>query len=116
MTSPVLTAIAEARQVITARGIDLTVAHSAYQSMHPQISATQLDLALTAEVAIILQLSGPYDTESVARQIANRSGAFPWDGPVGNGLTPEYYQSCFREMASEKVFIGKLLGLIKEDA
>lgn len=116
MTSPVLTALHQARRHIAERRIDLTVAHTAYQSMHPQIGTEQIDLALTLEVASILQLHAPYDIESVARQIANRSGAFPWDGPIGNGLTLEYYQSRFREMASEKVFIGKLLGLIEEDS
>ncbi|MBM4570334.1 hypothetical protein GS489_07960 [Rhodococcus hoagii] len=57
----------------------------------------------------------PWTTDSVAEQLANQSGAFPWNGPVGNGFTVAEYQNRFREMAREHLFTWRQLGLITEE-
>lgn len=103
--------IAAAQQVIADRGIDLEAAKLAYKSMHPQLEADRIELALTMEVSIISTLHPPFTVDSVAKQIADTSGAFPWDGPVGNGFTRDEYRDRFRDMAREKIFLAKQLGM-----
>lgn len=107
--------IAGAR-IIEERGIDLEAAGLAYKSMHPQVEGEMVRTALTLEIAELSELHGPWTVDALAEQMANRSGAFPWEGPVGNGLSLEYYQGKFREMAREKLFLRDLLGFADEPA
>ncbi|MGI5223025.1 hypothetical protein [Nocardia sp. CA-290969] len=102
--------LAVGRRIIAERGIDLAAAGLAYKSMHPQVDPAQVELALTLEIAILSELKPPITVESVAQQMADNSGAFPWDGPVGNGFTREEYRERFREMARPKVFLSQQLG------
>lgn len=114
-TPTVHEALLAAKAVIAERGIDLASARLAYKSMHPQVDSNQIDLALTMEVATIVKLGEPFTVESVARQIADESGAFPWDGPVGNGFTLDEYRERFRVIARDKVFLMGQLGFIEAD-
>lgn len=102
----------DGQRVIESRGLHLNSVMSAYKSMHPQVSDDMIEVTLILEVAMLSKLHTPFTTESVAEQIADESGAFPWNGPVGNGLTVAEYQSRFREIAEEKLFLGRKLGLI----
>lgn len=107
--------ITAARALIRERGIDFAAARLAYKSMHPQIKHDQIDLALTMEVGTISKLLPPFTVDSVAEQIANRSGAYPWDGPVGNGFTVAEYQERFRAIARDTVFLMGQLGFLDAD-
>lgn len=102
------------QQIVTEHGIDLAAAKLAYKSMHPQVSSDMLETALILEIASLSELTGPFTVDSIAEQLANQSGAFPWNGPVGNGLSLEYYQGKFRDMAREKLFLRDLLGFARE--
>jgi hypothetical protein len=99
------------QRIIAERGIDLDAAKLAYKSMHPQVSPEIVELALTLEIATLTELHEPFTVDSVAEQMANQSGAFPWNGPVGNGLALTEYQERFREYAREKLFLRQILGL-----
>ena len=104
-----------AREVVEERAINLESHRCALLSLHPHLpkeNSQLLDTALLAQVGVILTLSGPWTVDSVAQQLADQYGAFPWDGPVGNGLTLDYYRSRFREMARENLFLGRQMGLI----
>lgn len=102
------------RQIVAERGIDLEAAALAYKSMHPQVGPDMLETALILEIASLSELHAPFTVDSVAQQMADRSGAFPWNGPVGNGLSLEYYQGKFRDMAREALFLRDLLGFADE--
>lgn len=103
------------RRIIDERGIDLTAASLAYKSMHPRVDSAMVELALTLEVATISRLQPPFTVDSVAQQIADESGAYPWDGPVGNGFTLAEYRDRFRGIAREKLFLRTQLGLDIEE-
>ena len=111
----VMEQLAHARKVVAERGIDLPSLRCALISLHPHLSNESpqlLDTALLGEAAIILSLAEPWTVDSIARQLADQHGAFPWDGPVGNGLTMDHYRSRFREIAQETLFLGRQMGLI----
>jgi hypothetical protein len=106
----------QARRVVSERGIDLVAARSVMRSMYPQLIDSpddRVDLGTLAQIGIIIGLPKPHTTEAIAQHLANTSGAFPWEGPVGNGLTLDYYQGKFREMAGEIVFLGRQFGLME---
>lgn len=109
-----------ARAVLAERGVDLSAAFPAVRALHlRELAAASdeiLEELLLAHVAVILAVNPPYTLEHVARQCAESSGAFPWDGPVGNGLTLEHYQGRFREMAREHLFLADVLGLIPSES
>lgn len=107
--------IALGRRIIDEHGIDLAAASLAYKSMHPRVDPGMVELALTLEVATISRLQPPFTVDSVAAQIANESGAYPWDGPVGNGFTLAEYRDRFRGIAREKLFLRTQLGLDIEE-
>jgi len=105
-----------ARRVVTERGIDLTASRSVMRSMYPQLidsADERVDFAALAQIATIVGLPEPHTTDAIARHLADTSGAFPWEGPVGNGLSLDYYQGKFREMAGELVFLGRHFGLME---
>lgn len=56
----------------------------------------------------------PHTPERVARHICERSGAFPWEGPIGNGLSVGEYRDRLRGVAVEHLFAWRLLGLDTE--
>lgn len=117
--SPVQIQLDNARKIAQDRGIDIPAMRPIMRSMYPQLhrSADEMvDMGTIGQIAIISELQPPHDMGSVARQLADRHGAFPYDGPVGNGLTLEYYQGKFREMAEELLFLGKRLGLVEGDS
>lgn len=100
------------RRILKERGVDMAAARMALKSLHPQLKPLMLDTVLAMEAVIASKLQAPFTADSVAEQLANESGAFPWHGPVGNGLTVSEYQSRFREIADEHLFIGRQMGLI----
>lgn len=53
----------------------------------------------------------PHTEEAVARHICQESGAFPWGGPVGNGLTVAKYQAHLRRIAADHIAMWQRLGL-----
>lgn len=105
-------AVANGQRILAERGVDIVAARMALKSMHPNLAVDLVDTTLAIEAAIAVKLRAPYTADSVAEQLANESGAFPWNGPVGNGLTLREYQSRFREIANEHLFIGRQMGLI----
>ncbi|MEV2222640.1 hypothetical protein AB0E01_22510 [Nocardia vinacea] len=98
------------RRLIAEHGIDLDSAKLAFKSMYPQVPHDQIELALTLTVAQLSELRPPFTVDSVAEQMADTSGAFPWNGPVGNGFTLEEYRGRFRDMARDRIFLAKQLG------
>lgn len=104
--------VADGQRILVERAVDITAARMALKSMHPRLSPDLIDTTLALEAAIVVKFRAPFTADSVAEQIANESGAFPWDGPVGNGLTLKEYQSRFRDIANEHLFIGRQMGLI----
>lgn len=103
--------IARGRRIIAEQRLDLDSAKTVLKSLHPDLSPQQIELGLAVQVAALAELHGPYTIDSVAEQMANRSGAFPWNGPVGNGLTLDHYQQEFRRMAHEALLLREALGL-----
>lgn len=102
------------RRIVAERGIDIDAAKMAMKSMHPHIASDQLELAIIMQIASISELHGPFTVDSVAEQLADGSGAFPWNGPVGNGLSLDYYREKFRDMARDTLFLRQVLGMAED--
>lgn len=105
-------ALTAAEKIIAEHGIDLDDAIMAYQSMHPQLNRADARFTLRLEIASMSDLDAPYTTDSWAQQMADKSGAFKWSGPVGNGFTLDEYRDRWRRIAAEKLFLGRQVGLI----
>jgi len=74
--------------------------------LHPQFAENaELVLQLTSQSHDRLGIGLNVTAEEYARVLAEHSGAFPYDGPVGNGLSVAYYQERFREIAAEHLMI-----------
>lgn len=83
--------------------------------LHPQAAGqAELVLQLTQESHDRLGVGLDVTAEQYARALANKSGAFPYDGPVGNGLTKAEYQHRFREMAAEHLMVLRELAAPEE--
>jgi hypothetical protein len=84
------------------------------KALHPQVENDSVGVMLALTAAAIDLLDPPYTVESVAEQTANKSGAFPWKGPVGNGLTLKHFQDSFRKMARDTLTLGKALRILSD--
>lgn len=99
------------RRIIAEQNIDIDAAKMAMKSMHPNVPSDQLEIAVIIQVASISELRAPFTVDSVAEQMADKSGAFPWAGPVGNGLSLDHYRDKFRDMARDALFLREVIGL-----
>jgi len=76
------------------------------KKLHPQAAENaELIIQLTEESHERLGIGFDVTADEYARALADKSGAFPYDGPVGNGMTKAHYQERFREMAAEHLMI-----------
>ncbi|MFJ4653792.1 hypothetical protein ACIP5Y_21205 [Nocardia sp. NPDC088792] len=107
-------AVEVGRRILANRGIDISAAKLAFKSNHPQVTDEWIEPAIALQVASFSRWLPPYTVGSVAEQLANTEGAFPWDGPIGNGLTVNEYQSKFRDMARDQLFLMHQLGMIED--
>lgn len=105
--------LAEGQQILRDHNVDMDAARRATVSVHPRTAGnvTHQDMVLAAAAYSAAHAPRPVTKESLAKYIADRSGAFPWEGPVGNGLTLEHYQERFREMAADDLFLAQQMGL-----
>ncbi|WP_405137458.1 hypothetical protein [Nocardia sp. NBC_01388] len=104
------------RRILTERGIDIGAAKLAFKSNHPQVANEWIETAISLKVAAFSQRRPPYTVNSVAEQMADSDGAYPWSGPVGNGLTLDHYRGKFRDYARDELFLMRQLGILGEDA
>ncbi|MBM4707170.1 hypothetical protein GS455_26900 [Rhodococcus hoagii] len=117
MSNLAIDQIERARTYVVERNIDIAAARPAFISQYPQLARAPRESTTSrssATIGIWLNVRAPWTTDSVAEQLANQSGAFPWNGPVRNGFTVAEYQNRFREMAREHLFTWRQLGLITE--
>lgn len=102
----------EGQRILDDFHVDLPSARQAAISLHPQlagnVSGQDMTLAVAAYTAH--HAPKPLAKETMAEHIADESGAFPWAGPVGNGLSLDEYQERFREMAAEHLFLAQQMG------
>ena len=115
MSTHAATALERARQALADRSIETSDAVCAFRSLHPHVASHLAETGMLLEVASFLNVDPPYTVDSIAEQMANRAGAFPWDGPVGNGMTLAYYRSEFRRFARDQLFLMQQLGLAGGD-
>lgn len=102
-------------------GQDLLDAHSVPRAVREQAAwDTYPDSKLSADMARLVAASEahlwsttpqPHTVEAVAHHIAKASGAFPWEGPVRNGLTVTTYQTHLRRIAADHIAMWQRLGL-----
>ncbi|GAB4590142.1 hypothetical protein [Nocardia sp. IFM 10818] len=108
--------IQRARALLAEHDIDVSRYKCVFKSLHPQVADDQIELGILMEVASFTYAQPPYTVDSVAEQMANRAGAFAWQGPVGNGFTMETYRNKFREYARDQLFLMRQLGLCEPTA
>ncbi|MBM4509422.1 hypothetical protein GS421_08435 [Rhodococcus hoagii] len=90
MSNLAIDQIERARTYVVERNIDIAAARPAFISQYPQLARApreSIDFTIIGTIGIWLNVRAPWTTDSVAEQLANQSGAFPWNGPVGNGFT-----------------------------
>ena len=76
------------------------------KQLYPQaVANAELVLRLMGETHDRLSIDLDVTVEQYARALADTLGAFPYDGPVGNGLTKIHYQARFREMGVEHLLV-----------
>ncbi|NKZ93741.1 hypothetical protein GS966_28880 [Rhodococcus hoagii] len=88
MSNLAIDQIERARTYVVERNIDIAAARPAFISQYPQLARApreSIDFTIIGTIGIWLNVRAPWTTDSVAEQLANQSGAFPWNGPVGNG-------------------------------
>lgn len=104
----------EGLRILDAHGITPEQYSRVARIVHPKIeNASQQEMLAGTWALTWSETQEPLTIDNVAKQLADNHGAYPWDGPVGNGLTREYYRAKFREMADEHLFAWLQLGLIE---
>lgn len=105
--------LAEGHRILEEFHVDMHSARQAAISLHPILAGNRdgQDMALALAAYTAAHAPKPMAKETLAEHIANQSGAFPWSGPVGNGLTLDEYRSRFREMAAETLFLAQQMGM-----
>ena len=108
--------IAIGRAFIEENGVDLANSKPAVISLYPHLAGKDDHIELVL-VTAAYAVSGVDDlrgltVDTLAMHLANTSGAFPWDGPYGNGLTRDQYQNGFRTVAADYHFLAGQMGLI----
>lgn len=103
----------EGLKLLAAHGVEPERYRQVSRVLHPKVTdEAGQDMIAAMSANTWQQTEEPLTLDNVARQLADRHGAFRWAGPVGNGMTLSYYQSRFREMAEEHMFAWQQLGLL----
>jgi hypothetical protein len=104
-------------QVLDLFGVDAEKRRRVARVIHPKVKdEAEQDVMAGTWAYMFVETQEPLTVDNIARQFADKWGAFPWDGPVGNGLTRDHYRAKFREMADEHLFAWQQLGLLGENA
>ena len=103
--------IDEGLSILDQHGVSLDQAKAAALQVHPGISDLHQKLVAAAYAMDWAGAESPKGRDEIAKLIANRSGAFAWDGPVGSGLSLQDYRLAMLRMAGDVVEFAKLLGL-----
>ncbi|NKU37733.1 hypothetical protein GS887_27805 [Rhodococcus hoagii] len=118
MSNLAIDQIERARTYVVERNIDIAAARPAFISQYPQLARAPRESTTSrssAPSASGSNVRAPWTTDSVAEQLANQSGAFPWNGPVGNGFTVAEYQNRFARWPASTCSRWRQLGLITEE-
>lgn len=110
--------IAEATEMMQAAGVPVADALRATQLALPGYAIDE-DMLPVVTAGLARDWFGaphPRTRDSIAQHLADRSGAFPWAGPVGNGLTLDQYRDAFRQQADTVITWAIRLGLPQKDA
>lgn len=102
--------------LLTSRGVTPKQSRRAAWDTYPDSTLTHeaAELVAATEASIWSTTPQPHTVEAVARHIAKASGAFSWEGPVGNGLTVAKYQTHLRRIAADHIAMWQRLGLDPE--
>lgn len=74
--------------------------------MYPQSTQhAALIVSNNLEIAEGAGFTSETDPQRAAKLMANKYGAFNWDGPYGNGFSKAKYRSSFVRMAEENIAI-----------
>lgn len=89
-----------------------TVAREVYRD-----DLNNFDALLVAANAVLnWDETSDHTEDGIARWLCDQSGAYPWDGPVGNGFTLPAYRARFREIARQYLLFWSRVGLSLEEA
>lgn len=116
MRMTALEQIAEGRRVLALHNISVDRQLTAVRAAYPDkdFDRGMAQVVAASEAYDWLNAPEPHDVETLAPYIAGEHGAFPWDGPVGNGLTVNTYQHHLRCIAGEHITAWRELGLDTE--
>lgn len=101
------------QEILDSRGITLNQGRQAVWDTWPdsKFDRSRAECVAAAEARSWSTTPQPHTVEAVARHIAKESGAFPWEGPVRNGLTVAKYQAHLRRIAADHIAMWQRLGL-----
>lgn len=108
----------DGQDILDARNVPHAIRRRAAWGVYPAscLSADMALLVAASEAHFWSTMPQPHTAEAVAQHICRESGAFPWAGPVGNGMTVEAYQTHLRRIATNHLAAWKALGLDKEQS
>ena len=82
------------KQVLIEAEVSQEIQRRAVRIIHPKVSdPAQQDYVAATWAYMWAETEEPLTLENVAKQFADKHGAFPWGGPIGNGVSPA--NPCF---------------------
>lgn len=101
------------QDLLDARNVPHAVRQQAAWHTYPasDLSADSALLVAASEAHFWHTTPQPHTVEAVAQHVCRESGVFPWEGPVGNGLTVAEYQIYLRHIATAHIDMWQRLGL-----